>query len=381
MRGLRTKLLDLKSAILCSATRYDIIVFVETWLNASISSSELGLDEFNIFRVDRSPLTSSFSRGGGVLVAIRNTLSCSQIAPNRADVEQVFVRVRLQTGHLIVGALYLPPASQPLLYENHVGCVAEILQSYRDDGFCILGDYNLPHADWSCVPCTLCSKKPGISSQESTSIDLLQDGYNLCNLAQMNTIVNAFDNMLDLIFVSDTDVVVDNVTEYIIAPDPYHPPLKVCLRYLLPSTTYCQNAIAYKDFKNGDYRGMVNYLNAVDWDLMTDGIHPDAAVDHLYAHLHAAIDAFIPVKFLKSSSYPRWFSSRLKKLIYDKKIAHKAYKTSNSRDDYLNFSNLRAQCKFLTKKDYSAYVDSVECKVRNNVKSFWNFVNAKRGNL
>ena len=52
----------------------------------------------------------------------------------------------------------------------------------------------------------------------------------------------------------------------------------------------------------------------------------------------------------------------------------------NSRGDYLNFSNLRAQYKFLTKKDYSAYVDTVECNVRNNVKSFWNFVNAKRGN-
>ena len=144
--------------------------------------------------------------------------------------------------------------------------------------FCILGDNNLPHADWSCVPCTLCSKKPGTSSQESTSIDLLQDGYNLCNLAQVNTIVNAFDNMLDLIFVSDTDVVVDKVTEYIITPDPYHLPLKVCLRYLLPSTTHSQDAIAYKDFKNDDYRGMVNYLNAVDWDLVTEGIHPEVAV-------------------------------------------------------------------------------------------------------
>ena len=89
--------------------------------------------------MDRSPLTSSFSTGGGVLVAIRNTFSSSQIVPNRADLDQVFVRVRLQTGHVIVGALYLPPASQPLLYDNHVGCVAEILQSYSDDGFLHFG--------------------------------------------------------------------------------------------------------------------------------------------------------------------------------------------------------------------------------------------------
>ena len=56
VRGLRTKLEDLKTAIMCSAVQYDILIFVETWLNASISSSELGLSDFNIFRADRSEL-------------------------------------------------------------------------------------------------------------------------------------------------------------------------------------------------------------------------------------------------------------------------------------------------------------------------------------
>lgn len=100
-----------------------------------------------------------FLEGGGVLVAIRNTLSCSLINPSRADLEQVFVRVRLQTGHVIVSALYLPPASQPLFYDNHVGFVIEIFQNFSNDGFCIFGDYNLPHADWPNVPCLMCSKK------------------------------------------------------------------------------------------------------------------------------------------------------------------------------------------------------------------------------
>ena len=113
-------------------------------------------------RTEGSVLTGSFSRGGGVLVAIRNTLSCSLINPSRADLEQVFVRVRFRTGHVIVGALYLPPALQPLLYDNHVGCVTEIFPNYSDDGFCIFGDYNLPHADWSNVPGPMCCKKPGI---------------------------------------------------------------------------------------------------------------------------------------------------------------------------------------------------------------------------
>ena len=43
------------------------------------------------------------------------------------------------------------------------------------------------------------------------------------------------------------------------------------------------------------------------------------------------------------------------------------------------FSDLRSQCKALTKSDYRAYVNDVENSIRYNVRSFWSFVKAKRG--
>ena len=85
---------------------------------------------------------------GGVLIAVKNTLPCSLIDPKRDDVEQLFVRVRLHSTHLILGGLYLPPGSQPTLYSYHVGSVMEIFQDFSDDKLCIFGDFNLPHAIW-----------------------------------------------------------------------------------------------------------------------------------------------------------------------------------------------------------------------------------------
>ena len=196
----------------------------------------------------------------------------------------------------------------------------------------------------------------------------------------MNSIYNAFHCLLDLIFVKDIEVDIDKVIDYIFTPDPYHPLLTVYLSALLSPTKYSHEGVTYKDFKCGDYRGIINYLITVVWDSETGRIAPDVVVNNLYLHLNAVIDAFIPVKTIKRSSYPRWFSARLKRLIYEKKRAHKAYKTSNSLTDYWNFSNLRSRCTLLTKMDYREYVDTVECSVQNNVKSFWNFVNAKRGN-
>jgi hypothetical protein len=64
VRGLRTKLNILIFNI--SLFRYDYFVFVETWLNFNILDAELGFDDYNMFRLDRSDKTSNCTRGGGV---------------------------------------------------------------------------------------------------------------------------------------------------------------------------------------------------------------------------------------------------------------------------------------------------------------------------
>ena len=161
------------------------------------------------------------------------------IHPRCDDLEQVFVRVRFHTKHIIFAALYLPPASHPDLYEKHVSCVSEIFHDFSEDVFGIFGDFNLPHAIWTTGPSKHCSKRSWISSLESTAIDLLLEGYNYCGLAQANNIFNSFDSLLDLIFVKDTEVVVDKAVDVLISPDRYHPPLTVRLNdfFCLPTGT------------------------------------------------------------------------------------------------------------------------------------------------
>mgnify|MGYP002775177509 CR=1 FL=1 len=58
---------------------YDVIAFSETWLHEGILRGELGMENFTIFRCDRSKLTSSNERGGGVLIAVRSNISCKEV--------------------------------------------------------------------------------------------------------------------------------------------------------------------------------------------------------------------------------------------------------------------------------------------------------------
>lgn len=77
VRGLRTKLNDLHMTL--SACDYDVVVFTETWLNDNIMDTEL-TNEYVIYRCDRSPATSQFRRGGGVLIGVKRHLQSNVYA-------------------------------------------------------------------------------------------------------------------------------------------------------------------------------------------------------------------------------------------------------------------------------------------------------------
>ena len=68
-RGLRTKLFNFKCNI--ASFNYVYIVLNETRLNDSIHNNELGMFNYNIYRYNRSSLTSTSSGGGGVIIIIR----------------------------------------------------------------------------------------------------------------------------------------------------------------------------------------------------------------------------------------------------------------------------------------------------------------------
>lgn len=145
MRRLRTKLYDLRCALSTVSENFDIIILVETWLNDSITDAELGFDNFNIFRVDRDSINSDYLRGGGVLIAVKNHLFSRVLKLSVASVEQLFVDIRLEHKHIIIGTVYVPPASDLSVYESHCLSVEEVITMLPNADLLIAGDYNLSH--------------------------------------------------------------------------------------------------------------------------------------------------------------------------------------------------------------------------------------------
>ena len=136
------------------------------------------------------------------LIAVKNSIPSYPVIVCCPEVEQLFVRVHLHSNkYLLLGAIYIPPASRTSFYASHVDSVMELFHKYSEDTFYLYGDFNLPHAVWFSDSGQACFRRSGVSSNESAAIDLLLGCAGYCNLTQVNTIFNDFDVMHDLIFV------------------------------------------------------------------------------------------------------------------------------------------------------------------------------------
>ena len=87
----------------------NIIYGTETWLHEQIHDSELLLGGFTIYRNDLSGDNNSKEGGGGVLLAIRNSLA-SELVFMSPSIESIFCRINNKNKpRAIVGCVYRPP--------------------------------------------------------------------------------------------------------------------------------------------------------------------------------------------------------------------------------------------------------------------------------
>lgn len=330
--------------------------------------------------------TSIARRGGGVLIAARKILNCSLLATILATVEHIFIKLSINSTLFIFGCFYILPCSEVNKYSDMCRIIESIACSYSNVKLCIFGDFNLPFLNWSPSnigpTCTLYNLSP---TKHHTIMSLISDTCNLVNLLQINTFTNIHNSMLDLVFCNSKDFSLNTTTELILPMDTYHSPLTVnIIMSNIDSSDNTQinsnSNVTIYDFKNANFAALNHYINRIDWHIVLNVSDGDLMLTIFYKHLFAAIDMFVPIKTISSFNYPHWFTPELKKPVIAKKVAHYNYKQSKNKNDYLIFSNLRLQCKLLSKACYNNYLHNAENSIINNVKFFWKHINSLRKN-
>ena len=115
-----------------------ILCVTETWLSDFISDGEFLSVDFVLYCKDRP------TRGGGVLVATKNSLT-SSIIVSPSELKVVSVKIGLGND-LALCCVYVPPESSASYVTSLVHFLTYLASS--SNKCIIVGDFNFPDIDW-----------------------------------------------------------------------------------------------------------------------------------------------------------------------------------------------------------------------------------------
>ena len=180
----------------------DVIAGSETWLNNTISWSEIFPPNYNVFRSDRT-----CGSHGGALLAISNEFSAEKLESPK-DLEAVFIKTGTQKGKLplIIGSIYRP-TNRDLDYTSSLCSTIEKLQKkHKKASLWLCGDFNLPDICWQTHSITGHQYPKDLNQRY---LDMMHN----CGLSQMVDEPTREQNILDLFFTNRPALVLNCTVE------------------------------------------------------------------------------------------------------------------------------------------------------------------------
>ncbi|KAJ8708432.1 hypothetical protein PYW07_010557 [Mythimna separata] len=384
-RGIRTKLQQLLTNILMNT--YEVIILTETWLTPEIYDSEFIDQRYSVYRCDRDRTATNKKDGGGVLIAILRTLKPSELSFSLFQhrdlscnhIEHVMVELpsSVNTKRHIVSAAYIPPKTSSLVYSKHFELLQEVLGHPNVDNFYIVGDYNLPEANWIASSPTHTLKIATLHPGAPSDCVNLNNLMSLLGAFQFNNVANDKSKILDLI-ISNNPCTVSPTLSTLLPVDLYHPAL-ICDTCLNVKITPMSKTPLHKyNFHKANFDNINNNIQQLNWSELLCPLKSEEAVVKFYSELEVIIKQDTPIARPRTVSYPVWFSRAIITISKKKQKAWVKWKKYGSISDYETFANYRKQFKNLCHKCFISYIGSVEDNLTKNIKHFWTYISNRK---
>jgi len=293
VNGLLSKRTVLYAEIL--AADFPIYVFTETALNDTVPSHEIFPPNYCVYRCDRTKNTSEKQSKGGTLIAVHNRFSSELISTGEnVGCEHLWIKISNNTQNIIIGSLYIPPASKPERYLRNMNYAKSIIEKANSDTTVILlGDFNLTNLNWiktdelsnTFIPTNI------TSDEENITMDSCHD----LGLNQINYHRNDNNRLLDLIWTNDPDncscIICPN---HLLKNEIHHKALTLEMSFHLKkeSTT---KTILIKDFLGADYQQMNDHLQYIEWNNIFAECSFEKKIDEFYKIINSVILTLEPL--------------------------------------------------------------------------------------
>lgn len=162
-----------------SLNHFDYIILTETWLDSDVKDVELGVIDYNIFRLDCNNFNSVHFRDGGVLIAIHKKYSSWSLPSSLTECEQLSVMINIDNSNIIIHFCYILPSSSIEHFQKHCTEIENLSIQYPDSILIIAGDFNLPGISWDKS-----STFSHVNGLMNSKTDILQESVALIQLYQ-----------------------------------------------------------------------------------------------------------------------------------------------------------------------------------------------------
>lgn len=364
VRGLNTKLTEFYNNTLQS--EYDLVAITETWLKDGVSDNEVINNNYILFRSDRKFDLCNKTRGGGVLLAVKDNLKATSVPVNLQNVEidLLCVKIYLKFKHFYVIVFYLPPDSTQTTYNDLFACI-ETIHFLKDSNIIILGDLNVPELN---------DYYNGLAN--SNLVNSFQYFLSATDLIQYNKVANTDNRILDII-AANVQCSVEK-SEGLVTEDIRHPALLIDIEITSPS---CQRVLPSNtpsyNFRRANFDQLTTLFFAQDWSALYSINNVEDAFEKFRNIIYDIFDASVP-KTIRKNKYPPWFTLEIKNDIKEKEKNRKLYKKRKEQIYLENFKYLRSKIKRDINIAYGNYTRQAEGNISANPKSFWSYVNSKK---
>ena len=375
-----------------------VFIFTETNLTEGIENSELGLQNYNIYRKDRSSETSHKSDGGGVLIAVHHSITSRLIPIQETRIEQVFVRISFGNRKVILGSVYIPPYASANEYLWHANTLTYLNDKYHNVKMAIFGDFNLRKVQWLNNSPMEIKSLNNISQNEENLATFFNNHISIFNFKQFFPIHPLKGYSLDLLLSNLNDVHIESkeCPDKLLIPDSHHLYIEslitfnnfnidhACTNHLNHlhlnniNSTNINTTLYNSNFSLANFDNINHSLSNIDWDIELGNSDLDFMIDKFYALIHSCISSNVPIKSNFVHRFPPWFSNELKSQTLHKINQHLTWKITGVYSYYISFKHARAICIKLSRSCYSHHIKKVQSNCKKDPKNFYKFINESK---
>ena len=221
---------DFRSRV--SSSLYKVLCFTETWLLKIHYDDSYFPFGFRVYRQDRK------TNGGGVAIIVHDDFKSTQIQIHDPECESICVKIELQPISIVIYLAYVSEPNLAILLKHHK-LIQEVIRMEPQSRIIVLGDFNLHDITWNLNDTESYYLPQKIISHTESEYykmvgEFLKNMHQL-PMYQLSNIKNIASNVLDLVFVNETnDVQVCRAPAAITKikeTDHFHPPLEISFEY------------------------------------------------------------------------------------------------------------------------------------------------------